>query len=576
MPPIPKGNVALGKSVTASSLEVAAFSASLAVDGNPLTRWSSTYADPQFLTVDLGATVPIRRIKITWEYARGKNYLLQTSANATAWTTIKTITNNDLLVNDHLGLTGSGRYVRVYGTARTSPYGYSIFEMEVYSDTTKPPVVDTIPKPPPPPVPVPSTGYLSLPLYNGTGALSPGVARITGSNITISGYSFTNTGSTNNGHCLWVSGNNIIIEGNYFGESSGLSIYVMGGSTVTIRNNLSVHNKWGYLIERTTGNVKVYNNQFLNMIWDRLVDGCCRGQFIFLNQVSGPGNEFNNNRGENFIGESYNEDLLNTYSSGGTQASPMIVRDNIFRGGGPSLTSGGIIGGDAGSNWGIFDGNKLVNPGWYGFQFTSGTNLTFTNNQVYSEAFPWSRIGFLVYRIVGYPACNNITVGPSNWSNFKKADGGLFNWETDGTCGSITGPSVGQSLASMNVPSHLLTFLTEDQIWELRSRKIKYDRIVANGLAYGNYDLSRPNASATYSAGTLRSTSTATNGNSIVAYKWVQVSGPGTLTFSNANAATTTVSGPAGTYVVRQENTQQNQGGQNMKTYHSNKITITL
>jgi hypothetical protein len=36
------------------------------------------------------------------------------------------------LVNDYTGLTGAGRYVRMYGTARTTGYGYSIYQMEVY------------------------------------------------------------------------------------------------------------------------------------------------------------------------------------------------------------------------------------------------------------------------------------------------------------------------------------------------------------------------------------------------------------------------------------------------------------
>lgn len=581
IPPIPKGNIALGKTVTVSSLEVPQFTGNLAVDGSLdiKSRWSSNNNNVNWLTVDLGNTFPIGRIKITWEAARGINYQIQTSNNNTTWSTIKSVTGNSVLVNDYT-VKGSGRYVRMNGLTKNFPqYGYSIIEFEIYSDSggvVVVPPVDTIPIPPPPPPPTTGINYLNLPLYPGSGGMAAGIGRVTGNNITISGYRFTNKGGTNNGHCLWVTGTNIIIENNFFDESEGLAIYVNTGSSVTIRNNVCANNNWGMLIQRTTGNVKIINNQFLNMIWDRQVQGCCRGQLIFYDGCSGSGNEATGNRGENFVGESYNEDLVNTFGSGGTVASPLLIKDNIFRGGGPSLTSGGIIGGDVGSSNVLITGNKLVNPGWYGFQFVSGTNLTFANNQVYSESFPWSRIGFLIYRIVGYPACSGITVGTSNWSNFKRESGSLFNFETDGTCGAITGPSTGQTLASMNVPNHLLTLLTEDQIWELRSRKVKYDRIVANGKAYGDYDLSRPNASATFSGNTLRSTSTATNSNTIVAYRWVQVSGPGTLTFSNATGATTTVSGSAGTYVVRQEVTQQNKGSVNVKTHHSNKTTITL
>src|SRR6478752_7933536 len=42
-------------SATASSVESGSFGANLAIDGNPATRWSSAFADPQWLRVDLGA-----------------------------------------------------------------------------------------------------------------------------------------------------------------------------------------------------------------------------------------------------------------------------------------------------------------------------------------------------------------------------------------------------------------------------------------------------------------------------------------------------------------------------------------
>ena len=49
-------NAAQGRPATASSTENATFPASAAVDGNAGTRWSSAFADPQWLQVDLGAT----------------------------------------------------------------------------------------------------------------------------------------------------------------------------------------------------------------------------------------------------------------------------------------------------------------------------------------------------------------------------------------------------------------------------------------------------------------------------------------------------------------------------------------
>jgi hypothetical protein len=125
-------NLAYNRPVTVSSTENTTNTGPKAVDANGTTRWSSAYSDPQWIYVDLGATYNVNRVKITWEAAYGKNYYLEGSSNASTWTNIKTITNNTALVNDHTGLAASARYIRIYGTARGTVYGYSIFELEVY------------------------------------------------------------------------------------------------------------------------------------------------------------------------------------------------------------------------------------------------------------------------------------------------------------------------------------------------------------------------------------------------------------------------------------------------------------
>jgi hypothetical protein len=126
-------NIALNKSVTVSSVEGAGLEGNYAVDGNTSTRWSATmYTDPQWIRVDLGSNYNISQVKIIWEAAYAKDYLLQVSTDNTNWTTVKTIQGNASLSNDHSGLSATGRYVRVYGTARGSDYGYSIYELEVY------------------------------------------------------------------------------------------------------------------------------------------------------------------------------------------------------------------------------------------------------------------------------------------------------------------------------------------------------------------------------------------------------------------------------------------------------------
>jgi hypothetical protein len=128
----PASNVALNKPALASSLE-GAYVASNAVDGSATTRWSSAFADPQWIRVDLGQTYAITRVKLTWEAAYGSSYQVQTSPDGNTWTTIRTVTGGDGGTDDLTGLTGSGRYVRIYGTARATAWGYSLWEVEVYA-----------------------------------------------------------------------------------------------------------------------------------------------------------------------------------------------------------------------------------------------------------------------------------------------------------------------------------------------------------------------------------------------------------------------------------------------------------
>ena len=104
-----------------------------AVDGNGTTRWASAFADPQWIYVDLGASKTISRVLLTWEAAYATAFQIQTSNDAATWTTIQTVTGNSALTND-LAVSASGRYVRVYGTARATVYGYSLWEFSVYGE----------------------------------------------------------------------------------------------------------------------------------------------------------------------------------------------------------------------------------------------------------------------------------------------------------------------------------------------------------------------------------------------------------------------------------------------------------
>ncbi|WP_426367545.1 glycosyl hydrolase family 8 [Streptomyces sp. E-08] len=126
------GLVSGGKPVTASSVETSAFGAGLAVDGSATTRWASAEGvDPQWIRIDLGTRHTISRVKLNWEDAYGRTYRIQTSDDGSTWTDVYSTTAGDGATDD-VTVSGSGRYVRMYGTGRGTPYGYSLWEFEVY------------------------------------------------------------------------------------------------------------------------------------------------------------------------------------------------------------------------------------------------------------------------------------------------------------------------------------------------------------------------------------------------------------------------------------------------------------
>lgn len=125
------GALSQGKPATASSVQAAAYPAANAVDGNLSTRWSSAFSDPQWLEVDLGAAHAISQVVLSWEAAYATAFQIQASADGTTWTTIYSTTTGPGGTQT-LNVTGSGRYVRMYGTTRATGYGYSLWEFQVH------------------------------------------------------------------------------------------------------------------------------------------------------------------------------------------------------------------------------------------------------------------------------------------------------------------------------------------------------------------------------------------------------------------------------------------------------------
>lgn len=129
-------NLAKGASATASSSESNPFTSyqpGRAVDGDGSTRWASDWSDSQWLQLDLGSSRVIKKVTLDWERAYGKAYRIEVSTDGSTWKTVWSTTSGDGGL-DTAGFTAvPARYVRMLGTDRGTDWGYSLYEVGVYS-----------------------------------------------------------------------------------------------------------------------------------------------------------------------------------------------------------------------------------------------------------------------------------------------------------------------------------------------------------------------------------------------------------------------------------------------------------
>ena len=81
--------------------------------------------------MDLGEAAPLSRIRLNWEGAYAKDYELQVSSDGLIWTTARRVTGRQGGI-DEQEVEATARYVRLLGTRRSSPYGISLWELQVF------------------------------------------------------------------------------------------------------------------------------------------------------------------------------------------------------------------------------------------------------------------------------------------------------------------------------------------------------------------------------------------------------------------------------------------------------------
>ena len=89
--------------------------------------------DPSWIRLDLGASYVLSEVIIHWEAANAASYQIQGSTDNSNWTPLSNQSGGAFGERtDTVSVSGIYRYVRMYGISRSSVYGYSIYEMEVY------------------------------------------------------------------------------------------------------------------------------------------------------------------------------------------------------------------------------------------------------------------------------------------------------------------------------------------------------------------------------------------------------------------------------------------------------------
>jgi beta-galactosidase len=108
--------------------------ASLAVDGNRNTRWTSEDGGAQWLAVDLERPTPIARAVVVWDQAFAKSYALEVSDDGQAWREIFRTDNSDGSTDRIQFPSLETRWVRLFCRKPAQDNRYSVWEFAVFGE----------------------------------------------------------------------------------------------------------------------------------------------------------------------------------------------------------------------------------------------------------------------------------------------------------------------------------------------------------------------------------------------------------------------------------------------------------
>lgn len=133
---VTSSNLALNKGAVASSVGSTGMEASKAIDGNMSTRWLSLPADPGWIYIDLGGDYTVDQVVLKWDtgYAREYGILTMSSSQCCSnWQWAFYTTCGDGGIDTITFSPRTARWVFMYGFSRGTPWGYSLWEFEIYN-----------------------------------------------------------------------------------------------------------------------------------------------------------------------------------------------------------------------------------------------------------------------------------------------------------------------------------------------------------------------------------------------------------------------------------------------------------
>ena len=133
-------NKLLNAFVTYSSMEDEEYLPFYANDGDESTRWSSLYNDDEFIMFDMFQEETIQRIVLNWEWTGEKGayaqaYSIAVSNDKQTWDTVFSVKKgqsiqSNIILNNPV----TCRYLKITFTERATIWGYSLTEVEAYTE----------------------------------------------------------------------------------------------------------------------------------------------------------------------------------------------------------------------------------------------------------------------------------------------------------------------------------------------------------------------------------------------------------------------------------------------------------